>query len=52
MNQYAHIKIIINDSGRKSFPFIVSTVSGRALGYFKNVRDAEAYCKTDAQAFV
>lgn len=50
MNQFARIKIFINDSGRRAFPFVVMTCSGTALGYFKNRRDAETYCSTDAQA--
>ena len=51
MNQYAHIKFIILDSGRKFFPFAVATTSGRCLAYFKNRNDAQKYCMTDAQAF-
>lgn len=44
MNRYAHIKYVILDSGRKSFPFAVSTTSGRCLAYFVNRNDAQKFC--------
>jgi hypothetical protein len=50
-NPYSHVKLWINDSGRKGFPFVVCTAT-RCLGYFKNRNDAERYCATDGQAFV
>lgn len=53
MNQYANIKLVINVSGNKRFPFVVYLASGAGvLGYFKNSDDAAKYCATDGQAFV
>lgn len=49
-NPYSHIKLWINYSGRKDFPFVVCTAV-KALGFFKNRNDAQKYCATDAQAF-
>lgn len=40
MNRVTHY---LNLSGRKDFPFIVVTASGRAVAYFKNSKDAEAW---------
>ncbi len=51
-NQFAHLKLIILDSGKRGFPFAVSTCSGRCLGYFKNRRDAQKYCAGDAQGLI
>ena len=50
-NPYSHIKLYVMISGQKKWPWVVMSVKGRALGYFKNSKDAARYCETDGQAF-
>ena len=44
MGTYSHIKMFINATGRKDFPFVVISCAGYALGYFKNRNVAANYC--------